>query len=99
MFEFKFGRMVISKAGHDKGKIFVILRSDSEYVYLMDGIYRTLEKPKKKKLKHVQPIYYMDENLILNINNNQPIINEEIKRAIKMYQKKENPKSENNHDN
>ncbi len=99
MFELKFGRMVISKAGHDKGKIFVILRSDSEYVYLMDGIYRTLEKPKKKKIKHVQPIYYVDENLSSKIENNQPIINEEIKRAIKMYQKKENPSRYHNNDN
>lgn len=87
MFEFLFGHMVISKAGHDKGKVFVILKSHSEYIYLMDGIYRTLDKPKKKNIKHVQPIYYVDENLQNKIDNKQTIINEDIKRAIKIYYK------------
>ncbi len=87
MFEFLFGHMVISKSGHDKGKVFVILKSDSEYIYLMDGIYRTLEKPKKKNKKHVQPIYYVDENLQYKIDNKKSIINEDIKRAIKIYYK------------
>jgi len=88
MFLFLFGRMVVSKAGHDKGKVYVIQKTDSEYIYLMDGIYRTFEKPKKKNIKHVQPIYYVDENLQTKIDNKQNIINEDIKHAIKIYYKK-----------
>lgn len=87
MFEFLFGRMVVSKSGHDKGKAFVIQKADSEYIYLMDGIARTLEKPKKKSIKHVQTVYYVDESLQDKIDNNQTIINEDIKRAIKIYYK------------
>jgi len=48
-------RIVFSKRGRDKGKAFVVVNADNEYVYLVDGRLRTLDKPKKKKIKHVQP--------------------------------------------
>ena len=45
----KIGMLAKSKAGHDLGKIYVIVNEDEEYVYLCDGKIRTLEKLKKKK--------------------------------------------------
>ena len=42
------GTIVKSLAGHDKEEVFFILREEGEYVYLVDGKYRTLDKPKKK---------------------------------------------------
>ena len=51
MDKFEAGMLAKSKAGHDTGKIYVIA-----YVYLVDGKIRTLDKPKKKKKKHVQII-------------------------------------------
>jgi ribosomal protein L14E/L6E/L27E len=49
------GRVVISRAGRDKGRLLAVLRVDGEYAYLVDGKERTLAKPKKKKIKHVFP--------------------------------------------
>lgn len=88
MFEYEFGSMVISKAGHDKGQNFIILEADSEYVYLSDGKFRTVEKPKKKKKKHVQCIHYKDENIRNKKAMNERIINEDVKRAIKLFKNK-----------
>lgn len=87
MFEYKFGGIVIAKAGHDKGEYYVILKAEGEYVYLADGIYKTLDKPKKKNIKHVQFTHYTDENLMKKVANNEKIIDEEIKRAIKIVKK------------
>ena len=50
------GMLAKSKAGHDKGKIYIIYELDETYVYLVDGIIRKIEKPKRKKRKHVQII-------------------------------------------
>lgn len=50
------GMLARSKAGHDAGKVYVIIRMDEKSVYLADGKLRTLEKPKKKKKKHIQVI-------------------------------------------
>lgn len=55
--EMKTGMLVKSKAGHDKGKIYVIAGLDETYVYLVDGRGKTLTHPKKKRKKHVQPIH------------------------------------------
>jgi len=50
------GMLAISKAGHDKGHVYVIYGVDETYVYLVDGKIRTLSNPKKKKKKHVQVV-------------------------------------------
>ena len=57
MDRFEVGMLAKSKAGHDKGHVYVILKADETYVYLVDGKIRTMDKPKKKKKKHVQVIF------------------------------------------
>ncbi len=52
----KKGMLARSKAGHDAGKVYIIIDTDDAYVYLADGKIRTLDKLKKKKKKHVQLI-------------------------------------------
>ena len=47
------GSLVYSRAGKDKGKLFLVAGVDGEYVYLLDGDTRRVDKPKKKKLKHI----------------------------------------------
>lgn len=56
MDRYKIGMLVKSKAGHDAKKVYVIVDIDDAYVYLVDGRIRTLDRPKKKKKKHVQLI-------------------------------------------
>ncbi len=50
------GMLAKSKAGHDKGHIYVIYKIEEAYVYLIDGRIRRMDNPKKKKKKHVQVI-------------------------------------------
>ena len=50
------GMLAKSKAGHDKGHVYLVCEADEAYVYLTDGKLRTLSNPKKKKRKHVQLI-------------------------------------------
>ena len=77
------GKFAKSKAGHDKNQIYVILKEDAEYVYLVDGKLKTIEKPKKKKKKHIQIILKEDENVSNKLKQDEMLINEEIKVAIK----------------
>ena len=51
---FAAGEIVLSRAGRDRGRAFVITQVlDAEYVLLADGRLRTLDRPKKKKVKHL----------------------------------------------
>lgn len=56
MERFEIGMLAKSKAGHDKDAVYVIYKLDEAYVYLVDGKLKTIEKPKKKKYKHIQII-------------------------------------------
>ena len=54
MTEPEVGVVAVSRAGHDKGRAFLIVgRADEAHVLLSDGNTRTLAHPKKKKLRHV----------------------------------------------
>lgn len=92
MKDYKFGDFVMTLSGRDKGKIFVIAEDAGEYVYLVDGIYRTLAKPKKKNKKHVISLAYSDTNLLGKWESQSKIVDEEIKRSIKIYKKSINEK-------
>ena len=56
MAEIRKGMLARSRAGHDAGALYVITEADDTYVYLVDGRIRTLDKPKKKKRRHIQII-------------------------------------------
>ncbi len=79
------GMLAQSVAGHDLRKIYVIIRVEEEYVYLVDGRLKTVEKPKKKNKKHIQLIRKPQKEITKKLTNGQKIENEEIKRAIKQY--------------
>jgi len=90
MNEFLVGGFVLSTAGHDSGQYYVILQIVGEYAYLVDGKIRTLNRPKKKKQKHITVLEETDQALIEKIIQ-QTVKNEEIKRAIRLlYYSKSN---------
>ena len=77
--EFETGMLARSKAGHDKGHVYVIWKTDDTYVYLIDGNIRTIDKPKKKKKKHVQ---------IINTKHDLAGIDDvKVKRILKEFDK------------
>ena len=61
LIDFQIGQIVFSKQGRDKGMPFVVLKVEGEYLYLANGKCRLLIKPKKKKIKHVQPTNTVNE--------------------------------------
>ncbi len=85
MNEFEIGGYAVSTAGHDSGKKYVISQTDREYVYLVDGKIRTMNRPKKKKIRHVQMLDQSNPILAEKLKN-MTVKNEEIKRAIKLLQ-------------
>lgn len=49
------GLLVVSQAGRDEGRYFVVHEVlDKGYVSIVDGSLRKLEKPKRKKIKHLR---------------------------------------------
>ena len=77
------GMLAWSRAGHDKDTLYVIVKTEGEYVYLSDGRLIPVEHPKKKKIRHIQIVRQIPEELLgLNI---ETIKNEEIRKVIRRF--------------
>ena len=83
------GDLVISTAGRDKGRIFLVTEIDNKFVFIIDGKLRKVGKPKKKNKKHLKKVLtggliYLSER----IQKGECVGNERICRAIKTQTKK-----------
>ncbi|MDR2044379.1 MAG: KOW domain-containing RNA-binding protein [Clostridium sp.] len=88
------GYFAISKAGHDKGKLYVVVGEEEKLAYLCDGRLHPLAKPKKKNLRHVQPVSRPAEpDLPGRLLKKETVSDEQIRYAIKQYCNRQPPKT------
>lgn len=88
------GRACVSKAGHDKDEIFIVIKEESNFVYLTDGRFRNLENPKKKKIKHVELLDFKSEDVKSKLENSEKITNSDIREIIEELKEKINAKGD-----
>ena len=79
--ELNVGDLVVSRAGRDKGRPFVVLRMEEGFVYLADGDLRRLDKPKKKKRMHVTP-YPKKGFCRMELAEGRPLCDADIRKCI-----------------
>lgn len=81
-----FGRVVFSKAGRDKDKFFIILGVlDNSYVYISDGLLRSVDKPKKKKVKHLAFTHVIAEEVRNLLMSGEKVNNAVIRKILQSY--------------
>lgn len=73
----------MSTMGRDKGMYFIVVGVEENYVYLVNGSVRKIDKPKKKKIKHIEVTDLYDEGIATRIKNKHKITNQDIKRALR----------------
>lgn len=77
------GSTVISKAGRDEGRTFLVVKSlDDEYVLISDGDTHRMEKPKKKKRRHLKLVCEPTSEVISRLSNGQPVLDFEVRRWL-----------------
>ena len=54
-------RLAYSTAGHDKGWLYLILREDEQFLFLVNGKQHKIVNPKRKNRKHVFVFEYESE--------------------------------------
>ena len=83
------GQVVISKKGRDKSELFIVLNVATEqygeFAWLVDGRLRSIEKPKKKKLKHIQPTKFIDFTLKHKLETKTNLENSDVRKAIRAF--------------
>ncbi|HEY8893042.1 MAG TPA: KOW domain-containing RNA-binding protein [Clostridium sp.] len=74
------GKVVHSKAGRDMHRDFIVVGIlNDEYVYISDGELRKIEKPKKKKVRHLDFTETVAEEIRDIILSNNLVTNSKIK--------------------
>lgn len=90
------GQVVYSKAGRDKGRKFIVIEIlDESFVLVTDGDLRRIEKPKKKKIKHLELTKEIVEPINMKLNKMIKVTNAEIRKTLAVL---ENNKEDCNDD-
>lgn len=76
------GSIVRSIAGRDKGDLFIVLSRDGEFAYLANGGLRKVDRPKKKKLKHLQGSENVSEFIRNKLSTVGKVTNSEVRKAL-----------------
>ena len=83
------GMLAFSRAGHDKNRIYLITDQDEDYVYLCDGRLRGVDKPKKKKVKHIQVVKTISPEIRACMENGKTPDDIMIRRTIEEFKKRQ----------
>ena len=81
--------LVVSKAGRDQGQLFYVIDADEQYVYLADGKSRKLEKPKRKKRKHIEQIPRTESRIDEKIRYGEKVLNSELRKELASFGQKQ----------
>ena len=74
--------VVVSTTGRDAGNWFYVINEDPVLLYLANGKDRTLEKPKRKKRKHVQKVLRSETRVALKLQKGDKVLNGELRRDL-----------------
>ena len=74
--------VVQATAGRDQGKLLYVLSADGEFLQLANGKDRTLEKPKRKKLKHVSKVLRAETRVAAKLIAGDKVLNSELRKDL-----------------
>ena len=77
--------IIVSMAGRDKGGLFYVLRVENGYAFLANGKQRTMENPKRKKLKHVRKVSRTDSRVAQKLLSGDKVLNSELRRDLAKF--------------
>ena len=74
--------VVRSLAGRDKDKLYYVIKTDDNFLYLCNGKDHTLEKPKRKKPKHAVKVLRSETRVAAKLLAGDKVLNSELRRDL-----------------
>ena len=74
--------VVVSTAGRDQGQLYYVIGTDDMFLMLVNGKDRTLDKPKRKKRKHVQKVLRSETRVAQKLLHGDKVLNGELRRDL-----------------
>ncbi|MBR7187215.1 MAG: RNA-binding protein [Clostridia bacterium] len=83
------GSVVISKAGRDRGRIFLVIEEvDADFVRIANGELRKLDRLKKKRRKHLKPTGAVVQALRDRISEGKTVEDHELRAWLREEEEK-----------
>jgi large subunit ribosomal protein L14e len=81
------GQMVQSLAGRDQGQLYIIVGFLEDHLLLLaNGRERPITRPKKKNIRHVKVLFWIDPSIEAKLNNGETVTDEEIRNSLNRRQ-------------
>ena len=80
--DYSIADVVESTAGRDQGKLYYVLAVDPVYLTLVNGRDRTLEKPKRKKWRHIRKVLRSETRVAEKLRLGDKVLNSELRRDL-----------------
>ena len=77
--------VVLSTAGRDKNELFYVIGEDPLYLTLANGKDRPLDRPKRKKRKHVQKVLRSETRVADKLRSGDKVLNGELRRDLAFH--------------
>ena len=74
--------VVLSTTGRDKGKLFYVIGIEDDMLLLANGKDRTLDKPKRKKQRHVQKVLRSETRVAAKLSSGDKVLNSELRKEL-----------------
>ena len=74
--------VVLSTAGRDQGVLFYVADTDDQFVTLVNAKNRPVEKPKRKKRKHVEKVLRSETRVAEKLRSGDKVLNGELRRDL-----------------
>ena len=77
--------VVVSTAGRDQGRLYYVISTDELFLMLVNGKDRTLDKPKRKKRRHVQKVLRSETRVAAKLISGDKVLNSELRRDLAYF--------------
>lgn len=82
-FPVEVGCVVTSCAGRDAGRPFLVIRElDQDFVLIANGSLRTMDRPKKKRRRHLKVVTQADAGLRAKLLGGAAVSDKEIRESL-----------------
>lgn len=84
-------QIVLSLAGHDRGRLFFVLKEEEDFLLLVDGKGRKLATPKRKRKKHVRRVGTSAHPAALRLHRGEAVSDRQLRAALAAFRDSEFP--------
>ena len=83
--------IVLSLAGHDAGRLYLVIGEEGGRLLLADGRGRKLDAPKRKSPKHLRGVGTCAHPAVERLHRGEPVTDRQLRCALAAFREQNNP--------